>query len=245
MSKMYLVNGKEVSSLKELAMELGVPKVTTRDIEAGMYPGVSVDGELTEPTEYIGSLEDDEDSTGEEELDEATEEEVAEVVSEAEDTEEELDEEPNEEEQQADPYAEVPLNTAPPIPSKGKPAVISDVTYPEKGTYTEKKPLQKFIKKLSIDELMEWADLEGILTGIKTTDHEAIWRMRVAMAIVELHFPKESTNKKSKSKYASYTTEQLVQMVMDNDLEVKDSKGDLRIMRMYCIIALRDAKLIV
>ena len=91
---------------------------------------------------------------------------------------------------------------------------------------------------------MEWADLEGILSDIKVTDHEAIWRMRVAMAIVELHFPKEKTGGKSKSKYAAYTTEQLVQMTMDNDLEVKDAKGDLRILRMYCIMALRDAKLL-
>ena len=226
MSKTYLVNGKEVSSLKEVAVELGVPRVTTRDIEAGLYPGVIVyGGDNIDEEPELEVLDEVETS-----LDNATEDEVAVATEEVENTDEEEEEEP-------------PLET--PSPKlQGKPAVISDVTYPEKGTYKEKKPLQKFIKKLSIDELMEWADLEGILSDIKVTDHEAIWRMRVAMAIVELHFPKEKTGGKSKSKYAAYTTEQLVQMTMDNDLEVKDAKGDLRILRMYCIMALRDAKLL-
>jgi len=66
------------------------------------------------------------------------------------------------------------------------------------------------------------------------------------MAIKSLHFPELSQpkKKKSKSKYAQYTTEELVQMALDNDVEVPDDKGDMRICRMYTIVSLRKAGII-
>jgi hypothetical protein len=63
------------------------------------------------------------------------------------------------------------------------------------------------------------------------------------MAITNYHFPKTTTTTK-KSKYADYTTEQLVEMCAEHDVAVKDDKGDMRILRMYCIVALREAGVI-
>lgn len=109
--------------------------------------------------------------------------------------------------------------------------------YPEKGSFTDQKLLKKAIKKLSDDQLVEWATLEGLTW--KAVDHTAINRMRVAMAINELHFPTERKSSK-KSKYADYTTEQLVEMASDNNVEIKPT-DDAKILRMRCIMALREA----
>jgi len=69
--------------------------------------------------------------------------------------------------------------------------------------------------------------------------------MRMSMAIQDKHFPKEpSKSAKKKAKYADFTTEQLVEMAIANDIEVKDDKGDMRILRMYTIMALRNAGII-
>ena len=121
----------------------------------------------------------------------------------------------------------------------------SDIEYPEVGYFEDEKAIKKYIKKLSNDELQEWCELEGATW--KPNDHESINRMRMAMAIKAVHFPELAVSKgksKKKSKYGDYTTEQLVEMAMDNDVAVPDDKGDLRICRMYTIMALRKAGVI-
>lgn len=112
------------------------------------------------------------------------------------------------------------------------------VDFPEKGTFKEEKELKKFYKKLSDAHLDEWLELEGL--SYKPCDNEGINRMRKCMAIKEYHFPSENKgSKKSKSKYANITTEMLVDMCAENDIQLKDSKGDMRILRMYAIMELR------
>ena len=66
------------------------------------------------------------------------------------------------------------------------------------------------------------------------------------MAIKAIRFPKEqgTAKKKSKSKYGHISLEELVNMVIENDIEVPDAKGDPRIERMYMIMALKKAGLI-
>jgi hypothetical protein len=116
------------------------------------------------------------------------------------------------------------------------------ITYPEVGTVGDKKELKKVYKKLTDAQLDEWLELEGLTDKVKLCEHESINRMRKCMAITALHFPPEpSQGAKSKSKYADFTTEQLVQMALDNDVVVKDDKGDARILRMYTIMALKEA----
>lgn len=122
-----------------------------------------------------------------------------------------------------------------------------DVEYPERGSYGEDgvEELKKFISRLSNEQLQEWVDIEGLQDKVKENDNPAIYRMRLAMAIREAHYPKSTTSKpKSKSKYGHYTTEQLLEMALENDVEVKDAKGDNRILRMYAIVALRNAGVI-
>lgn len=116
--------------------------------------------------------------------------------------------------------------------------------YPEVGAFTEKKQLQKFYKQLTDEQLNDWIELEGLT--YKESDNEPINRMRKCMAILDLHFPKENTgSSKKKSKYASFTTEQLLELALDNNVEVKEAKGnDERILRMYTIMALRNAGVI-
>ena len=121
-----------------------------------------------------------------------------------------------------------------------KGATNEEVKFPEVGTVTDRKELKRLYKKLSDAEIDEWLELEGITDKVKLCEHEAINRMRKCMAITALHFPKEAAPAK-KSKYAEYSTEELVQMAMDNDVDVPDDKGDPRILRMYTIVALKKA----
>jgi hypothetical protein len=70
--------------------------------------------------------------------------------------------------------------------------------------------------------------------------------MRAAMAIKAKHFPHTApkATSKSKSKYSDYLTEDLVQMAIDNDIYVDGDNGDMRILRMKTIMALRAAGVI-
>lgn len=111
--------------------------------------------------------------------------------------------------------------------------------FPEKGYFGEegRKNLQKFYKHLTNEQLEEWVELEGL--EVKPTDSEQIYRMRLAMAILYHHYPKAPAKKKE-SKYAKYSTEELVNMAIENEVafEVTD---DSRILRMRAIMALRAA----
>lgn len=122
-----------------------------------------------------------------------------------------------------------------------KKPVVEAPKFPEVGFFKDQKDLQKHYKKLSMDELQEWLDLEGLT--YTATDSEPIQRMRMCMAILYKHFPKETTGKKKTSKYAAYTLEQLVQLAADNDcvFEVCD---DEKILRMRAIMALRAHKVL-
>lgn len=114
---------------------------------------------------------------------------------------------------------------------------ISENGYPEVGTFTDQKVLQRFYKQLDTAVLEDWSSLEG-LEYKPCTDSEPIHRMRVAMAILYKHFPKAPSTNKKKSKYGEYTTESLIQMAMDNDVLVEPTENE-QIMRMRVIMALR------
>lgn len=115
--------------------------------------------------------------------------------------------------------------------------------FPEKGTFTVPEDLKKFYKKLPDARLDEWLELEGLT--YTPNENPGINRMRKCMAMMDYHFVKEpSTSKKKKSKYGDYTTEDLIGMALDNNLAVKDDKGNERILRMYTIMSLKDAGLL-
>jgi hypothetical protein len=111
--------------------------------------------------------------------------------------------------------------------------------YPEVGQFEDKKSLQKFYKQLDTAVLEDWAGIEG-LEYKPCEDSEPIHRMRVAMSILYLHFPKEPSKSKGKSKYSEYTTEYLVQLALDKGVPVEVTENDA-IMRMRTIMALRAA----
>lgn len=114
--------------------------------------------------------------------------------------------------------------------------------YPEVGTFTDQKVLQKFYKQLPTETLEDWAKVEGV--EYKVSDNESIHRMRVCMSILYLHFPKEvKATAKPKSKYADLSTEELIKMAIEHDL-VLDVCDDMRIMRMRAIVGLRNIKVI-
>jgi hypothetical protein len=119
---------------------------------------------------------------------------------------------------------------------------VAVAAYPEKGSFTEELALKKHIKKLEDAQLVEWMGLEGL--SHTPAEHVAINRMRMAMAIKELHFPSEPKQKKSNSPYKQYETEQLISMIVDHDVPVEPTE-DMKIMRMRCIMALRAHKIIV
>jgi len=120
--------------------------------------------------------------------------------------------------------------------NKAKPAPVSDTGYPAVGSFSEQKLLKKAIKKMSDADLIAWATHEGLTW--KDSDNAPILRMRVAMAINELHFPKPKA--KSKAKYADYSLEVLIQMASEAEVEYKPT-DDERILRMRVIMSLREA----
>lgn len=131
----------------------------------------------------------------------------------------------------------------------GKVEVIKDsegnVEYPEKGYFADDKAVKRYIKKLTDDQLYEWCELEGVTWNIN--DHAGINRMRAAMAMkaYQLDTPTAGSkggSGKKKGKYSHYELEELVQMALDNDVDVKPYNGDdMRILRMYTIMALKGA----
>jgi hypothetical protein len=115
--------------------------------------------------------------------------------------------------------------------------------YPEVGDFSDKKMLQKFYKQLDTTILEDWCEVEG-LEYKPCPDSEQIHRMRVAMAILYKHFPKETKGKSKESKYKKYSTEELLQMAIDNEVPVEETSSE-PIMRMRTIMALRAAKVII
>ena len=138
--------------------------------------------------------------------------------------------------------------TAPPKAPKAK-TKARDVNpevdgYPEVGYFADEPAMKKYIKKLTNEQLYEWCAQEG--AEYNEHDNPSINRMRAAMAIKAKHFTHLSagngkSKSKKKSKYSDYSNEQLAQLCLDNDVDVRDAKGDTRIERMYMIMDLRNA----
>ena len=113
--------------------------------------------------------------------------------------------------------------------------------YPEVGQFADEKSLQKFYKQLDTAQVEEWVTLEG-LTFKACPEQPAIHRMRACMAILRSHFPVEVKAKKE-SPYKKYSTEDLVQLALDNSVAFEPAE-DERILRMRAIMALRANKII-
>lgn len=113
--------------------------------------------------------------------------------------------------------------------------------FPKVGSFADKKTLQKFYKQLDTEILEAWAESEKAEYK-PYPENEAIHRMRVAMAILYIHFPKE-TKAKPESPYKKYTTEQLVDMALKHDVAI-ETTDDMRILRMRLIMGLRANKVI-
>lgn len=239
---------EEVATLKEVANVLGVSTVSGKDIENGKYPEVSLIEDMT--VEEVGSLL--QTTTDEINNDEVYEEDTflddhVEIIMvgdtptkgdvKAEDIRNSLVEALTNKEDTPKEVVTVDLGSI-------EVSDVEEVEYPEVGDFTEVKALKKYIKALSNEHLTEWVELEGV--EYKPNNHESINRMRQAMAINALHFPElvKQPKAKKKSKYSDYTMEDLVQMALDNDVEVRDAKGDDRIERMYTIMALKEAGLL-
>lgn len=148
-------------------------------------------------------------------------------------------------------YTDLTVTAPPKAKGKGKStskAPNPDVDgYPEVGYFAEEADIKKYIKKLSYEQLEEWCNQAGAEYNLH--DNPSINRMRMAMAIKAKHFthlaPGNGKSKSGKkSKYAQYSNEDLAQMCLDNDVEVRDAKGDARIERMYMITDLRKANVI-
>lgn len=118
---------------------------------------------------------------------------------------------------------------------------VEENGYPEVGAFAEKKDIQKFYKQLPTEFLEDWAEQKDL--EYKPCDNDSIHRMRVAMAILELHFPSEKKGTSAKSKYSSFTDEDLLKLCVEHGVAVEESthKG---IMRMRMVQALRANKVI-
>lgn len=232
-NNVYVVNGEEkVSTLAEVAKILGVSRVSKKDVEEGKYDVVIEEAavSLADTEEVVEEVvaEEEDILEGVEVVEDEEEEEAAEDV-----------EEPTSEEDSEDDWEEgYPVNT------EVEEDEDEEIEYPEVGDFEDEKAIKKYIKGLTDEQLQAWCELEG--AEWVENEHRNINRMRMAMAIKAVHFPElaKKPSSKKKSKYAEYTTEELVEMAIDNNVEVRDDKGNERILRMYTIIALREAGLI-
>ena len=109
--------------------------------------------------------------------------------------------------------------------------------FPEVGDFTDKKDLQTFYKHLTDEQLAEWVETEGL--EFTPVESAPINRMRMAMSVLYLHFPKPASTKK-KSKYADFSLEDLLTLAIDKDV-IFEQTDDERILRMRAIMALRVA----
>lgn len=239
-------------------------RATKATIEEGKFPNVTIQDDSTEEEQASLTLEEVADASEgkveiiavgdapkatvvEEPTLDLTDEEHAEVVKQAEE-EGSLPEVLTNEE--ADTVADlVDAGTEPTEDSQVEDTVdpedAEQLEYPEVGHFESEKDMKKYVKGLTNEQLAEWCELEG--AEYKSNDHVSINRMRMAMAIKGLHFPETAKPKgttKKKSKYGDYTLEDLAEMAIENDVEVRDSKGDPRIERMYLIMALKAAGLL-
>jgi len=260
----YLVNGEEtVATVKEVGAILGV-KVTKKGILAGEYEGVEViEDVVEESTEVEGAegMDENDIKAVEEHLEakeEVVEEEQEELALEEEPIEEPVEEEIHTEEEVPAPVEEEPKEEVAdwramakklkqPEPKAKAPKVKEDlagqeIEYPEVGHFESIDDIKKFYKRLSMEQISEWAEIEGL--EWKHNDNPGINRMRACMAISNHHFPKKTSGKK-KAKYGHLSTEDLLAMAIENDVEVREPKGDNEnILRMYTIMALREAGLL-
>jgi len=237
MANVYMVvTGQEtleVGTVAEVNKALGI-RTTKKAIVAGQVEGVTLVEDVQD--EVLTNTEEEVAIHTVEQAPESTEEVVEEATEVAEDTveedtveEEESTEEPTATEEDTVEEEVVEEDTT------------EDLVYPEVGDYEDSADLKKFYKKLSVEQLEEWVELEGL--EVKATDSPQIYRMRLCMAILYKHFPKAESKPKSKRKYTQ-STEELVAMALDNDVEVKDDKGNEQILRMYTIMALKKAGLL-
>ena len=240
----------EVNTIKEVCTMLG-KKVSKKDVLAGKVEGVTVIEEVAISTEDELVPEEVDTSTvlNNEEVEDniaVSDTDEEEDVDTTEDTDGDTEENNNKlsmeemmkfmrERSEKAKKEKLKKEKAEEIPFDGE--------FPEIGTFANENQLKKFFKQLTDDQLDEWLELEAWDTEVKLCDNAPINRMRKCMVIKSKHFPKESSGK-SKSKYAKYSTEELMQMALDNDIVVRDCGDDQRILRMYTIVALRDAGLL-
>lgn len=240
--KKFKVEGHEqlVDTAKEVQKLLG-GKVTMKDIIAGKVEGVTlVDEHTGEDASLIGKHLGDSDVDTEHKDEFASKEADEELEAFMSDVPDHIlaaaKQAEQDEKDVADALAGKGTNTG---------NDEDEIEYPEKGTMKDEKAISKFIRKLTDKQVAEWAELEGLSYKVHETS-EPINRMRAVMAIKAYHFPKADagTASKSKSKYGAYTLEELVAMAAEAKITVKDAKGDLKIQRMYTIMALKEKGLL-
>jgi hypothetical protein len=241
MKNVYMVSTEEamveVTTIKAVTELLG-KRVTKKDIEAGKVEGVSL-VEVTEEQDTLELTDVEQVLTDTQEVD-APIHTVEQAPVAVEDT---VEEEVEVDTEEATEVAEDTEEQDTVGEEVEEPTVEEGITYPEVGDFKEAKDIKAYYKKLSVEQLEEWVELEGL--EVVHTDSPNIYRMRLAMAILYHHFPKApaKASKKSSQKYP-LSTEEYVQMAMDNDVEVKDDKGNMQILRMYTIMALKNAGII-
>lgn len=123
-----------------------------------------------------------------------------------------------------------------------KDKVVALPTFPAVGTIADEAAFKKHVKSLTDEQVAAWVAQEGL--EVKDYKSAPINRMRQLMAIKELHFPSEKApSTKKESPYKKHTTEDLVQMAIDNNV-LFEACDDEKILRMRAIMALRSHKVI-
>lgn len=240
MKRTFEMNGKQYTSMMEIARELGVNRIYPRDF--GKYNIIETTGQAA--VEATQDVEEKPQET------KATEEVKAEEKVEEKKTTVEKSEKKQEKNQKESKVEKKTVKTD--KVEKDQPKVDRRFTR-KVGTPEEIQEVQdkvgqmtivefnNFIKHFSVEALVQMAETSGVNTW-ESIDNEPIRRMRLLMELKGHYFPNEKTPVKPNSGWRKIELAELIKLAKSKKVEYKTS-DDEKIQRMHVVIALNKAGL--
>lgn len=228
----FTMNGNTYTSMMDIARELGVKRIYTRDFSK--YGIVETTGQDIQPQT-------DDSQVKENTTTESTEE----VQQEVQTTDENNSEKSEKASEQQTDKAEKPVKDNQSKEDKrytrrlGTPEQIK-----ESQDNAAKMTIVEFnnsIKHFSIEALVKMADDAGV-NNWSTITNEPIRRMRLLMEIKKHYFPNDKIETKSNSGWSKMPLADLMKFAKSKKLQVKKNSND-QIQRMWVVVALNNAGL--
>lgn len=235
MKRTFEMNGKQYTSMMEIARELGVNRIYPRDF--GKYNIVETTGQaISAATQKV------EEKSQETKVAEEVKAEEKKTVEKS-----EKKQEKNQKESKAEKKT-VKTDKVEKDQPKVDHRFTRKVGTPEEIQEVQDKVGQmtivefnNFIKHFSVEALIQMAETAGVNTW-ESIDNEPIRRMRLLMELKGHYFPNEKTPVKPNSGWRKIELAELIKLAKSKKVEYKTS-DDEKIQRMHVVIALNKAGL--